>query len=140
MSNFVAHNSNATMELLHINATDKTPEIKLNFKTGDLSICGRSIINEQPEFYNTLLRALEGYCSNPAPVTIVHVQLDYFGDKSSRSLLDVFKLLESIHLKKSDVSINWYYSYEDNEMRETGQDFEHLLNIPFRLVELADEI
>lgn len=128
------------MELLHIRATDKTPEIKLDFKTGDLSICGRSIINEQPEFYKALIEALETYCVLPAPVTIVHVQLDYFGDKSSRSLLEVFKILESVHLKKSDVSINWYYSYVDNEMRETGEDFEHLLNIPFRLVELADEI
>jgi hypothetical protein len=128
------------MEVLHILATDKTPEIKLDFKTGDLSISGRSIINDNPKFYNELINALEQYCLNPAPVTIVHVQLDYFGDKSSRSLLEVFKLLESLHLKKSDVSINWYYTYENKEMRETGEDYEHLLNIPFRLVELADEI
>lgn len=128
------------MEVLHILATDKTPEIKLDFKTGDLSISGRSIINDNPKFYNELINALEQYCLNPAPVTIVHVQLDYFGDQSSRSLLEVFKLLESLHLKKSDVSINWYYTYEDKEMRETGEDYEHLLNIPFRLVELADEI
>jgi hypothetical protein len=128
------------MEVLHILATDKTPEIKLDFKTGDLSISGRSIINDNPDFYNELIYALGHYCMNPAPVTIVHVQLDYFGDKSSRSLLEVFKLLESLHLKKSDVSINWYYTYENKEMRETGEDYEHLLNIPFRLVELADEI
>jgi histidinol phosphatase-like PHP family hydrolase len=128
------------MEFLHITATDKTPEIKLDFKTGDLSIHGRSIINQQPDFYNTLIQALDQYCANPAPVTIAHVQLDYFGDKSSKSLLEIFKRLESIHRKKSDVYINWYYSYEDKEMRETGEDYENLLNIPFRLVELADEI
>ena len=87
-----------------------------------------------------MIEALDLYCSNPVAVTIAHIQLDYFGDHSSKSLLEVFKRLESIHRKKSDVYINWYYSYEDKEMRETGEDYENLLNIPFRLVELADEI
>jgi hypothetical protein len=127
------------MDLLNIQATDKTPEIKLNFITGDLSITGRSIIKECPQFYNQLFDALEIYCLRPAPVTIAHIQLDYFGDLSSRALLDVFRKLESIHTKLSDVSINWYYAYEDKIMRDTGEDYEYLLSIPFRLVELADE-
>lgn len=128
------------MKNFHIKSTEKTPEIILDFNTGDLSIIGRSIIKDCQDFYDTLLDALNTYCENPAPVTIAHVQLDYFGDFSTKSLLEVFKKLESIHRKKSDVSINWYYSYEDNDMRDTGRDFEHLLNIPFRLVELADEV
>ncbi len=128
------------MNHFHLQATEKTPEITLDFKTGDLSITGRSIIKDHPNFYKDLLDALDEYCANPAAITIAHVQLDYFGDLSSKSLMEVFKKLESIHRKRSDVSINWYYSYEDNDMRDTGRDFEHLLNIPFRLVELADEV
>lgn len=128
------------MNRLHIHATDKTPEVILDFASGDLSVCGRSIIKDSPEFYRQLIDTLEIYIQNPAPITIAHIQLDYFGEMSSRSLLEVFKKLESIHRIKSDVSINWYYSFEDKDMRETGEDFEHLLNIPFRLVELADEI
>jgi hypothetical protein len=128
------------MKRFHKQATDKTPEILLDFDTGDLNISGRSIIKDNPDFYKDLMLALEDYTNNPAPITIAHIQLDYFGEISSRSLLEIFKKLESIHRIKSDVSINWYYSFEDKEMRETGQDFEHLLNIPFRLVELADEI
>lgn len=128
------------MNRLHIHATDKTPEVILDFASGDLSVCGRSIIKDSPEFYRQLIDTLEIYIQNPAPITIAHIQLDYFGEMSSRSLLEVFKKLESIHRVKSDVSINWYYSFEDKDMRETGEDFEHLLNIPFRLVELADEI
>lgn len=128
------------MSRLHINATDKTPEIILDYDSGDITLCGRSIIKDSPDFYNVLLEALEKYVENPAPTTVVHVQLDYFGEMSSKSLLGVFKKLESIHRTKSDISINWYYSFEDKDMRETGEDFEHLLNLPFHLVELADEI
>ena len=127
------------MENIHIHASENTPEIKFDFNTGDLSIVGRSIIKSCPDFYNELLRAIDVYSSNPCPVTTVHIQLDYFGDFTSRALLEIFKKLESIHLKKSDVSINWYYFYEDKVMRETGMDYEYLLNIPFHLVELADE-
>lgn len=128
------------MNQLHILATDKTPEILLNFQTGDLSIIGRSVIKDSANFYQQLLDALDTYVQQPAPRTIAHIQLDYFGELSSKSLLEIFKKLESIHRTKSEVSINWHYSFEDKEMRETGQDFEHILNIPFRLVELADEI
>lgn len=128
------------MNRFHIHATDKTPEIVLDFKSGDLSLTGRSIIKDIPDFYKILLDALDQYTDNPAPITIAHIQLDYFGELSSKSLMEVFRKLESIHRIKSDVSINWYYSFEDKDMRETGEDFENLLNIPFRLVELADEI
>ncbi len=128
------------MNRLHIHATDKTPEVILDFSSGDLSVCGRSIIKDAPDFYRELIDALDTYIKNPAPITIAHIQLDYFGEMSSKSLLEVFKKLESIHRIKSDVSINWYYSFEDKDMRETGEDFENLLNIPFRLVELADEV
>jgi hypothetical protein len=128
------------MNRLHIHATDKTPEIILDYDSGDITLTGRSIIKDNPLFYNVLLEAVERYVENPAPITIAHIQLDYFGEMSSKSLLEIFRKLESIHRIKSDVSINWYYSFEDKEMRETGEDFEHLLNIPFRLVELADEL
>jgi hypothetical protein len=128
------------MNRFHIHATDKTPEIVLDFKSGDISLTGRSIIKDIPDFYKILLDALDQYTDNPAPITIAHIQLDYFGELSSKSLMEVFRKLESIHRIKSDVSINWYYSFEDKDMRETGEDFENLLNIPFRLVELADEI
>lgn len=128
------------MNYLHIKSTEKTPEIKLDFKTGDLTIHGRSIIKDNPAFYTQVLEALDVYCENPAPITIAHVQLDYFGDLTSKALLEIFKKLESIHLKKSEVFVNWYYAYDDKTMRETGEDYEHLLSIPFRMVELADEI
>lgn len=128
------------MNRFHKPATEKTPELILNYKTGDITIIGRSIIKDNPYFYSELIEAIEKYIENPAPITIAHIQLDYFGEMSSKSLLEVFRKLESIHRKKSDVSINWYYSFEDKDMRETGEDFEHLLNIPFRLVELADEL
>jgi hypothetical protein len=128
------------MNRLHILATDKTPEIILDYDSGEISLSGRSIIKDNPGFYNKLLEGVNIYIENPAPITILHVQLDYFGELSSKSLLEIFRKLESIHRSKSDVSINWYYSFEDKYMRETGEDFENLLNIPFRLVELADEI
>ncbi len=128
------------MNRLHIYATEKTPEIILDYDTGDITLAGRSIIKDNPDFYKILIDALDKYIENPAPVTIAHVQLDYFGEVSSKSLLEVFKKLETIHRIKSDVYINWYYSFEDKEMKATGEDFEHLLNIPFRLVELADEL
>jgi hypothetical protein len=137
---FVVPFATPNMKKLHIQATENTPEIRLDFLKGELSITGRSIIKECLNFYDQLLQALDFYCDNPVPITIAHIQLDYFGDFTSRALLEIFKKLEAIHLKKSDVSINWYYSYEDKVMRETGQDYEYLLSIPFRLVELADEL
>lgn len=127
------------MEQLKIEGTPKTPTIEFNPATGDLLIKGRSIPENSIEFYKPLVDSLEAYASNPQAKTNVSIQLEYFNTSSSKCILDVFKKLEAINAGNSEVIINWYYEEDDEDMLEAGEDYQAIINVPFKMIEIEEE-
>lgn len=126
------------MEPLIIEGTPKTPTVNFNAETGVVEIKGRSIPENSVEFYKQLVDWLEEYKANPAAKTQVNIQLEYFNTSSSKCILDVFKKLEAIHKAKNDVEINWYYEEDDEDMLEAGEDYESIIRIPFKMIEIVE--
>jgi SiaC family regulatory phosphoprotein len=102
---------------------------------GHLELKGRSIPENSLEFYKPLIDWLDEYSRGSASETNVHVQLEYFNTSSSKCLLDFFKRLESIGSK---VTIHWYYEQDDEDMLEAGEDYEAIINVPFKMIEVEE--
>ena len=81
---------------------------------------------------------LEKYKENAQPMTKVIIQLEYFNTSSSKCILDVFKKLEAIHKAKNPVEIHWYYEEDDEDMLEAGEDYESIIRVPFKMVEIVE--
>ena len=126
------------MEPIFIEGTPKTPTVKFDADQGLVEIKGRSIPENSIEFYKPLVDWLEKYAENPKELTKVNVQLEYFNTSSSKCILDVFKKLEAIHKAKNEVIINWYYEEDDEDMLEAGEDYESIIKVPFKMVEIVD--
>lgn len=126
------------MEQLSIPGTAKTPTVNFNPAKGELEIKGRSIPENSIEFYKPLVDWLEEYAEAPLKLTNVNVQLEYFNTSSSKCILDVFKKLESIHKGKGEVIINWHYEEDDEDMLEAGEDYESIIRVPFKMIEIVD--
>ena len=126
------------MELVNIEGTPKTPTISLNSDTGTIEIKGRSIPENSIEFYKPIVDWLDEYAKGPKEKTVVSIQLEYFNTSSSKCILDVFKKLEGIKKGKNDVVINWYYEEDDEDMLEAGEDYESIIKIPFKMIEIVD--
>jgi hypothetical protein len=126
------------MESIFIDGTLKTPMVKFDGKTGIVEIKGRSIPENSIEFYKPLVDWLEEYAKKPLEKTQVNVQLEYFNTSSSKCILDVFKKLEAIHKAKHEVVINWYYEEDDEDMLEAGEDYESIIRVPFKMIEIVD--
>jgi hypothetical protein len=60
--------------------------------------------------------------------------LEYFNTSSSKCLIDIFRKLESLYLQEQDVVIFWYYEEEDEDMKESGEDFKDILKVPIEMV------
>ncbi len=69
----------------------------------------------------------------------VNIQLEYFNTSSSKCILDVFKKLEKINSGGSTVIINWHYEEDDEDMLEAGEDYEAIINVPFKMIEVEEE-
>lgn len=126
------------MEPISIEGTAKTPSVKFDAETGVLEIKGRSIPENSIEFYKPLVDWLEGYASSAKEKTVVNVQLEYFNTSSSKCILDVFKKLEALNKGKSDVMVNWYYEEDDEDMLEAGEDYESIIRVPFKMIEIVE--
>ncbi len=126
------------MEAISIDGTAKTPTVKFDAESGIMEIKGRSIPENSIEFYKPLVDWLDEYAKGPKELTQVNVQLEYFNTSSSKCILDVFKKLETIQKGKQEVIINWYYEEDDEDMLEAGEDYESIIRVPFKMIEIVE--
>ncbi len=126
------------MDPIKIEGTPKTPTVDFNAEKGVIEIKGRSIPENSIEFYKPLVDWLEEYMSSPKELTEVNIQLEYFNTSSSKCILDVFKKLEAIYKGGNEVVINWHYEEDDEDMLEAGEDYQSIIKIPFKMMEIEE--
>ncbi len=122
------------MNEIKMASTKKTPSVTFA-ADGKLELKGRSIPENSLEFYKPLIDWMEAYTKGPAAETNLHIQLEYFNTSSSKCLLDLFKRLEGISGK---VTIHWYYEQDDEDMLEAGEDYEAIISVPFKMIEVEE--
>lgn len=125
--------------LLKPDVSGKTPLI--SFKTnGELLIEGRSIIENTIEFYTPALEwihELKESCPKTIQLTI---RLEYFNTCSSKIILNMLKSLEGLY--KSGITrvlVLWLYGEDDQDMYETGYDYQTLIKLPFQITAMVEE-
>jgi len=126
------------MDPIIIEGTPKTPTVNFEATTGKIEIKGRSIPENSIEFYKPLVDWLEAYGSSAQANTVVNIQLEYFNTSSSKCILDIFKKLENIAKAGSNVIINWYYEEDDEDMLEAGEDYQSIIKVPFKMIEIEE--
>jgi hypothetical protein len=126
------------MENLTLEGSAKTPTVNFNVSAGKLELKGRSIPENSVEFYKPLNDWIDNYGNTPQAVTEVDVKLEYFNTSSSKCILDLFKKLESINGKGTDVKINWYFEEDDEDMQEAGEDYQAIISLPFKMIEVEE--
>lgn len=119
------------MEKINIPRTLKTPAISFEPEKGKLEIKGRSIPENSVEFYLPLLQSINEYASKPLDATVADFQLEYFNTASSKCLLDILKGLSAIQKAGKQVKVNWYYESDDRDIQESGEDYQHIVGLPF---------
>lgn len=122
------------MESITIPGTLKTPTIISDGEKGIIEIKGRSNPENSSQFYKPLIEWVEKYSASPSEKTIINIKLEHFNTSSSKCILDVFKKLESIKKANGDISVNWYYEEDDEEMMEAGETYGTMTVIPFKLI------
>ncbi len=121
------------MDNVFIKGTDRTPEVNFNFSTGVFAISGRSITENPISFYKELEEYILKYGQKPRPQTLFSVTLEYFNTSTSKCLVELFKLLETIHSDKYKVVVEWFYEKDDEEIKDSGEDYKDIVDIPFEV-------
>ena len=126
------------MEHLLREATYNSPKVDFNPSTGELLIEGRSIPEHANLFYNDLIEWTRRYAESLPEKTVMSIKVDYLNSSSHKFLLEVFEKLETLVKQEKSICVNWYYEEDDEEMKETGNEYKSTLNLPFNIIEVEE--
>lgn len=121
------------MNSLYLAKTSKTPEVTFDPKSEVFEIIGRSIPENSVEFYRPVMEWLDVYQRDVNINIPLVVKLEYFNTSSSKCLVDIFRKLEKMYQEGHQVMIKWYFEEEDEDMKESGEDFKDLLKLPLEM-------
>ncbi|MBF0420397.1 MAG: DUF1987 domain-containing protein [Magnetococcales bacterium] len=112
------------MDDIRIQATERTPELDFNFSDNQFALRGESYPEDVPAFFSAPLSALEAHLGAMTTGEVAFLfQLTYFNSTSAKVVMKIFELLDETAAKGVEVTINWRYLADDDNMEELGQEF-----------------
>jgi len=124
---------------MEFKGTHEIPYLRFEEDEGLLEIRGKSICIDIIDFYKPLLEKMEEYVKEPRDIKLI-IALEYFNTKSSKSLLNLFKILSTVVDNGFKFEVDWYYDENDEDILEAGEDYESILKkATFNFVEIKNE-
>lgn len=121
------------MKKLIIEGTQFSPRVVLD-PAGEISIHGRSLIEDPVAFYNPIFRWIKSCSIDNLHVTI---RLEYINTASSKQIYDLLMLV-SENKSIKNVLVSWFYEEGDDDTYDLGKDFEMLINLSFEYFEYEE--
>ena len=123
------------MKLLHINATEDTPEINLDPVSGVMEFTGISIPENAPIFYKPVIDWLDDYIKSPNKTTDFVFNIKMISSSSSKIFYDIITKIDQLSENKEVcIRVFWYYSIYDDEILEQGHEYKNMLSVFFDLI------
>lgn len=114
----------------NIPGTSKTAEISINTEISEISIKG-VIIPENPQIFFAELENTINEYKKSAEKLVLNFDLEYFNTGAARYL---YKLFKDLKTDKFPVLVKWHYDADDEDILESGQEFEELSGLEFKFI------
>ena len=124
------------LKIVNINRTEIYPTIVMDKENGVFEIKGVSLPIDGKDLYQPVLDFLDEYAKNPNKITLFVFNLKYFNISSSKMFLFMLYKLKELYDSGNAVVVVW--SYDDEDIREAGDDFQHMVDVPFQFKEVFE--
>lgn len=125
------------MKLIKINHSDIYPTIIMDKENGIFEIKGVSLPENGKEFYQPVLDFLDEYSHDANKITLFVFNLKFFNISSSKMFLYMLYKLKELSDSGKAVVVIWSFDHDD--IREAGEDFQHMVDVPFQFKEVFQE-
>ncbi len=119
---------------LKIAQTSITPSCTLDWDKNTLNMKGRSSPCSSMEFYSPITEKIVHAFRQGRKSLTANFEFEYFNTSSSKCIYDLLKKLSIAQNNGADVIVNWFYEEDDEDMRETGEDYEEILGLNFNYI------
>ncbi len=124
------------LKIVNINKTEIYPTIIMDKENGVFEIKGVSLPLDGKDLYQPVLDFLDEYSQNPNKITLFVFNLTYFNISSSKMFLYMLYKLKELHDSGRTVVVIW--SYDDDFIREAGEDYQQMVDVPFQFKEVFE--
>lgn len=121
------------MEKLLIEASEDSPSILFDGEKGLIEIVGKSLPEDAVVYYTPLEKLVREYVQSPLKSTTVSFRFEYLNSSSTKKILEILTLLESLPPQGYQVAVNWFYKAEDEDMLEEGEEFRRMTSLHIAL-------
>lgn len=125
------------MNNLTINAGKDTLSIVCDSTTGLIEMVGISYPQDAADFFNPVFDWLESYINEISGPVMLNLHIDYLNTSSTKCLFDFIDRLEDYYKEGYVVQVNWYHEPHDEDIKETGLEFQEDMELPFAVLALT---
>ena len=127
------------MKNIEISAAQRTPKVSLDVSRRIFEIEGESYPEDTKKFYEIpIAQVLEFLAFKHQDEVICKFKFKYFNSSSAKVLMDLFTAIEDSANKGNQVKVEWYFIFDDDNMKELGEEFsEELSYAKFELIEYS---
>lgn len=127
------------MKALLIQATMDSPYVNLDKDNNVFELKGKSLPENVNLFYQPIIDWFSEYFKDPNSETIINFKLDYLNTASSKALLSLFLVVEEAVKIGINVKIKWYYEEDDEDMKDIGDEYSDIIQIPFEIIQIDNQ-
>ncbi len=122
------------MNNLTLSPAKDTLSVICNHQTGVIELEGVSYPQDAADFFNPIYEWLENYIDQVGAAITLNLRINYLNTSSTKCLFDFIDRLEEYYKTGQEVKINWYYEQDDEDIKETGLEFQEDMELPFELL------
>ncbi|NOR80526.1 MAG: DUF1987 domain-containing protein [Methyloprofundus sp.] len=122
------------MKNLTKEATRETLKVDCDVQTGIISLEGISYPQDSAEFFEPISDWLSLYINEVASAIILNVKVSYLNSSSTKFLFEIIDKMEEYFIQGGEVSVNWYYVEDDEDIKEAGLEFKEDMRLPFEVI------
>jgi len=131
------------MEKLILEETENTPMVLLDNENHEIRFKGDSRPEDVRKFYEPILDWLNEYEKHLYFLkdqtknlnVVANFEFEYFNSSSAKYLMDIImKLSEISKIENINFKLNWHYDAMDEDMLESGEEFQDMLGVPFNFI------
>jgi len=119
--------------------TRDTPYVRFSLSEKYCLIKGKSYPPDISKFFDPILDWLENLKKVEFDTMSFNVMLEYYNTATSKMILNILYVFEELAQLGKEIFVNWYYPIDDDDMLDAGEEFERLVDLPFRHVEYEQE-
>ncbi len=124
------------MSALILEATEFTPKVILDPGSNKYEISGESRPENSGKFYEPLIAWMEQNLTSVKSGITFEFKFEYFNSSSAKYVLDILKQLNTCNSNGCPVKIKWSYDSLDEDMKESGEEFSKLIEVPFEFLSI----